>query len=313
MRSYDSLASIPDTAFERGTSVAVGKFDGVHRGHQALLGHARAAADRRGFEAIVVTFMENPQRVLNPDSRLAPIMSRQQRLDALAVAGISACVMLPFDDELAKMSAEHFVEDVLVRRLRARHVSVGPDFRFGHGGKGDVEMLSQLGRQHGFDVDVIGIVEDNGIGRVSSSRVREAIVQGDVMTAARMLGRPVEVRGTVIQGDARGRELGFPTANIGGPLEGLSPAEGVYAGWAIVGGSRHHAAISIGNNPTFTPHAAPRIEAFLLDFSKDIYGEPITIQFAERLRGNVVFADTDALVQRMHEDIRRTRVILSGR
>ncbi len=312
MLSYDSLRAIPVAAFPRGTAIAIGKFDGVHRGHQALLARACELAEEHDLDPIVFTFTENPQHVLHPELSLPPIMSRRQRLDALADAGIAACVMVPFDDELLAMGAELFAERVLVRGLRARTVIVGPDFRFGRGGAGDVALLAELGERHGFDVEVIPVVQDEELGRVSSSRVREAILQGDVALAARMLGRPVEVRSTVVRGDARGRELGFPTANLAAGIEGLVPAEGVYAGWAVVRGERHDAAISVGNNPTFTPDAEPRVEAYLIDFEGDLYGERIMVQFAERLRGNIVFSDVDALVERMHEDVREARAVLSG-
>lgn len=313
MLSYDSLGAIPEDAFQRGTAVAIGKFDGVHRGHQVLLEHARAAAEEQDLEPIVFTFVANPQHLLHPERRLPPIMSQAQRLEAFAAAGITGCVIVPFDDELSAMSAERFAEEVLAQRLHVRQVSVGPDFHFGRGGDGDVKMLAEFGARFGFAVEVIPVVEDEELGRISSSRVREAILQGDVTTAARMLGRPVEVRGTVVRGDARGRDLGFPTANLGGEIEGLIPAEGVYAGWAEVRGTNHHAAISVGNNPTFTPEGLARVEAFLLDFEGDLYDEQITVRFAERLRGNVVFSGVEALIQRMREDVRETREILIGR
>ncbi len=312
MRYFDSISEIPDDAFPNGAAVAIGKFDGVHRGHQALIASARAAAEAQGLEPIIFTFTENPARRLDPARHIAPIMSQDQRLETLRDAGIAACVMVPFDDEFAAVSPETFIKEVLVKRLRARRVSVGPDFRFGHGAAGTVELLAEMGEQLGFVVDLVAEVEDPEIGPISSTRVREEIGRGEVALAARMLGRPLEVRGTVVQGDARGRELGFPTANLGGGLEGLVPAEGVYAGWVLLGDERFQAAISVGNNSTFTPEADVRIEAFILDFSRDIYGEAISVQFVDRIRGNITFSGMEPLIEQMHRDVERAREILSN-
>lgn len=313
MRIYETLDSIPDDAFRLGTAVAIGKFDGVHRGHRALLERVMRFAQSSAVEPVVFTFANNPLSILRPESCPAPLMSREQRLDALAAEGLSACVMVPFDAELASVPADEFVEQVLVDTMRVQHLCVGQDFRFGSGGLGDADLLVEMGRRLGFTVDVMNNIEDAQAGRVSSSRVREAIVQGDVASARRMLGRPVTMRGQVVRGDARGREIGFPTANLGGKIEGLRPADGVYAGWAEIEGVRYEAAISVGANITFDPQGEPRVEAFLLDFTGDLYGKTIEVQFAERLRGMVAFASVEALVARMKEDVRETRALLCGK
>ncbi|NLB47258.1 MAG: bifunctional riboflavin kinase/FAD synthetase [Microbacteriaceae bacterium] len=310
MRVFESLDAIPEHEFSGGTAVAIGKFDGVHLGHQMLLQRIFDVGAARGTDPVVFTFANNPLSFLRPELCPEPLMSKAQRLDVLAAEGVSSCVMVPFDADLAAVSAEDFVSQVLVGQLRVRHLCVGNDFRFGHGGTGDPVLLVQLGEELGFSVEVIGDVEDDALGKVSSSRVRAAIVQGDVASAARMLGRPTEVRGTVVRGDARGRELGFPTANLGGPLEGLVPADGVYAGWATVGDQTYAAAISVGANVTFDPDGESRVEAYLLDFAANIYGEEIAISFVERLRGMAAFATVDALVTRMHDDVRETRTLL---
>lgn len=315
MRIYESIDSVPDGTFERGTAIAIGKFDGVHRGHQALLAGIASVAERQGLEPLVFTFLNNPLSYLRPDICPQPLMSRDQRVEALADSGVNTCVMVPFDASLAEVSAEEFVERILVNTLHVKHLCVGSDFRFGHKGAGDDELLIREGARLGFTVEVIPQVEDDEHGRVSSSRVREAITQGDVDVAARMSGRPVSVRGEVVHGDARGRELGFPTANLGetaasGDLEGLVPADGVYAGWAIVDGVRHAAAISVGVNLTFDPEGTPRVEAYLIDFDRELYGERIELQFVKRLRGMVAFAGVDELVERIHEDVRLTRQLL---
>lgn len=312
MRYFESLAEIPADAFPHGTAVAIGKFDGVHRGHQALIARARAAAELEELDPVVITFIANPQRRLNPQRRVPSIMSRNQRLEALKEQGVSACIMVPFDDEFAAMTAEAFVEEVLLRRVSAKHLSVGPDFRFGNGGLGNVEYLIRAGERLGFAVDVMPVVQDGSEERFSSTRIREAIMEGDVGLAARMLGRPHTVRATVVHGDARGRELGFPTANLGENIEGFVPAEGVYAGRVVVGDEFYDAALSVGNNPTFTPEAEPRVEAFILDFDQDIYGEPITVQFIERLRGNETFDGIEPLIVQMNADVERTREILAS-
>lgn len=312
MRVFEDLEELDPRLFPRGTALAIGKFDGVHRGHRALLRCVSDEAEQRGLDPLVFTFANNPLSVLRPEACPDPIMSVAQRLDALDGEGVEACAIVPFDEALAKVSAEDFVEDVLVSRLRVRHLCVGADFRFGREGLGTPKLLAELGERFDFSVEVVEDVEDEELGKVSSSRIREAILQGDVATAARMLGRPVALRGEVVHGDARGREIGFATANLGGEIEGLRPADGVYAGWATVRGERYLAAISVGANVTFDPDGEPRVEAHLLDFDGDLYGQRIAVQFVERLRGMAAFASVEALVARMHEDVRETRIILAG-
>ena len=312
MKTITSLADLSSTTFPAGTAVAIGKFDGVHRGHRALLERIARAADAGLGEPVVLTFENNPLSVLRPESCPPPIMSRAQRLEALDEAGAAVCVMIPFDERLAEMPAESFVRDVLVGRLRVRHVCVGRDFRFGNRGAGDVVLLTQLGDQFGFSVEVVGDVVDPGLGRVSSSNVRAALLAGEISLATGLLGRYPSVRGVVVHGDARGRDLGFPTANLGGEIEGLPPVDGVYAGWAVVDGARYQAAVSVGRNVTFDPAGEVRVEAFLMDFSGDLYGKTLEIQFVAHLRGMIAFDGVDALVARMHEDVAQAREILSA-
>lgn len=309
MRLITSLEAI-DEVSPRGSAVAIGKFDGVHLGHQAILGRLRDVAGAHDLDSVVFTFTNNPLSYLRPEICPAPLMSAAQRQEAIAEAGVDACLMVPFDEHLASIPAEDFVRDILVNRLRAQHVIVGADFRFGHLGRGEVSMLREMGAELGFTVEEVSFVTDDDLGRVSSTRVREAIAQGEVELAARMLGRPVSVRGEVVTGDARGRELGFPTANLGGEIEGFVPADGVFAGWVTVGGARHPSAISIGSNPTFTPDAQSRVEAYLLDFSGDLYGQRMTVEFEHRVRGTYTFAGVEELVERIAEDVRETRDLL---
>lgn len=310
MRVFSALDAIGPADFQFGTAVAIGKFDGVHKGHQTILARLTAAARERGAESVVFTFENNPMRVLHPEKCPPQLMSPAQRIEQIAAAQVDACVMVPFDTQLSQVTADDYVTHVLVGTLHACHIIVGSDFRFGHRGSGDVEMLGALGKVHGFSVEVIESVDDERLGRISSTGVRETLSTGDVAGAARMIGRNVEVRGEVVHGDARGRDLGFPTANLGGTIEGLVPADGVYAGWVVIDGVRRPTAISVGVNPTFTPGGQSRVEAFLLDFEGDLYGKKMTVEFVEHLRGMETYRDIDALVTQMHADVHKTREVL---
>lgn len=317
MLVFESLDEIDPGVFAAGSCVAVGKFDGLHLGHQAILRQLDRAAEKDAAtgersRTVVFTFANNPLSYLNPAQCPHPLMSRAQRLAAFADAGVDVCVMVEFDEAFSQIPAESFVTDVLVGKLRARHVVMGDDFRFGHRGAGDGALLERFGAELGFRAELVEWVADNGGEQVSSSRVREALAAGDVETAHRMLGRPAVVRGEVVHGDARGRELGFPTANLGGEIEGYVPADGVYSGWVVIDGVRREAAISVGNNPTFTPDEQSRVEAFILDFDGDLYGESMEVQFTHRLRGTVAFESLVALIDQMHADVSRTRELLSG-
>lgn len=312
MRVIESLAEIQPADFAAGSCVAIGKFDGLHLGHQSILEHLLLEARAEGQQAVVFTFANNPLSYLNPERCPQPLMSRAQRLEAFAAAGVDVCVMVEFDAEFSAIPATEFVSDVLVERLHARHIIMGADFRFGHRGAGDGVLLRELGESHGFTAEVVEWVEDPASGPVSSSAARDAVLRGDVEAATRMLGRPPAVRGEVVHGDARGRELGFPTANLGGALEGLVPEDGVYAGWVLLGDELLVAAISVGNNPTFTPNEQSRVEAFVLDFDRDVYGQRIEVRFAHRLRGTEKFDSLDALLVQMTADVVETRRLLGA-
>ena len=311
MQIIETLEAIRPADFASGSCVAIGKFDGLHLGHQAILDRMRTEARAMGARSVAFTFANHPLSYLRPEACPRPLMSRAQRLEAITSLGLDACVMVEFNAEFAAIPAEQFVLDVLVGRLNAKHILMGADFRFGHRGSGDGALLRALGEQHGFTAEVLDWVEDDEEGQVSSSRIREALIAGDVEGAGRMTGRPVSVRGEVVHGDARGRELGFPTANLGGTVEGLVPADGVYAGWAVLDGVAHQAAISVGNNPTFTPEEASRVEAYILDFSGDIYGRTLEIRFAHRLRGMERFDGLEALIAQMDADVAEVRALLA--
>ncbi len=296
--------------------VTVGKFDGVHTGHRAVIDQVRTAADRRGARAVVVTFDRNPLAVLRPQACPPDVVGPAQKERLLAATGIDATLVLTFDAELAALTPREFVERVLLP-LGVVEVLVGVDFRFGHRAAGTPQVLAELGEESGFTVRILADVAAPGEGRrVSSTWVREALAAGDVATAAELLGRPHAVRGEVVHGAERGRELGFPTANLASDSEGLLPAEGVYAAWLVderTPGAAFPAAVSVGVNPTFEELTRPRVEAYVLDRDDlDLYGAIVEIRFVARLRPMVAFPDPGALVGQMRADVADARAALSA-
>ena len=300
--------------------VAIGKFDGVHTGHRAVIDRARVDAATGGARVVAVTFDRNPLALLRPEICPDNLIGVHQKLQLLAETGIDATLLLRFDRDLADLPAREFVEHVLVGALGVRTVLVGRDFRFGRGGAGNPELLAELGREFGFTVDVVDDVRAIDAGRrVSSTWIRELLAEGDVETAAKLLGRVPSVWGEVVHGLKRGRELGFPTANLSSECEGFVPADGVYAGWLIDEGSadglrrgiRYPAAISIGTNPTFDDVPVRQVEAYVLDETElDLYGHRVEIQFASRIRGMIAFDGIDALVRQMTDDVAHVRTAL---
>jgi riboflavin kinase/FMN adenylyltransferase len=261
-----------------------------------------------------VTFDRNPLSLLRPDLCPPTLTSNQQKLELLESTGVDAVLMLTFDEQLAAQSPAQFVGSVLADALHARVVLVGADFRFGARGAGDVDVLRELGQRHGFEVVLVPDVMSGADGRLSSTRIRTLLAAGHVAEAAVLLGRAPSVRSIVVRGAQRGHELGFPTANLDpARLEGLIPADGVYAGWLTVRGTRYPAAISVGNNPTFTGVAERQVEAYALDESFDLYGATAEVAFVEYVRGMLAFDDVDALVVQMREDVERIRAILADR
>ena len=296
--------------------VTIGFYDGVHRGHQALIAHVRELADERGCATAIVTFDRHPALVVRPSSAPRLLTDLNQRIELLAAAGIEYCVVVHFDEERAAEPAEDFVSEVLVGCLSARAVAVGEDFHFGRGRGGNVALLQQLGPRLGFDVVPFGLVEIPDLdGPVSSTAIRKLVVEGDVEAAAALLGRPHEVHGVVEHGDGRGRPLGFPTANVAVPGEILLPADGIYAGWyARPSGAVHPTAISLGRRPTFYADAeSSLLEAHLLDFDDDLYGEVARVRFVGRLRGEERFESVEALVEQMARDVVAARTALTRR
>jgi riboflavin kinase/FMN adenylyltransferase len=289
-------------------SVAVGNFDGVHRGHQALVAAAVARSREGGGPAVVLTFDPHPARVLRPQAAPAALTTLAQKEELVAALGIDRLVVVPFDARLAALSPEAFAREVLQQALGARHVVVGESFRFGKGREGDPRRLEALGAGLGFAVEVVPPVLEGGR-PISSSRVREALARGDVAEARRLLGRDYFVDGEVVRGDGRGRSIGVPTANLA-PERQILPANGVYAarcrpgelGW-------HTAAVNVGERPTFGGGRV-RLEAHLLDFDGDLYGSRLRVAFHERLRGEQRFEGKDALVAQIRKDIDAARARL---
>ncbi|WP_435744130.1 bifunctional riboflavin kinase/FAD synthetase [Nocardioides sp. SYSU DS0663] len=310
MQVWRSLEDVPDDLGR--TVVVVGNFDGVHLGHRRVLARARELARERGGLAVVaVTFDPHPMAVLRPEHAPTALTTVDARADLLAEAGADGVLAVPFDRSVAAWTPEEFVTRVLVDALRAAAVVVGANFRFGSRAAGDVATLTELGAVHDFTAE--GIPLDGGPMVWSSTYVRTCLAAGDVTGAAEALGRPYAVRGEVVRGDQRGRELGYPTANV--PTGGLMavPADGVYAGWLrrLDTGERHPAAISVGTNPTFHGARERRVESYVLDRTDlELYGVEVEVSFVERLRGMTTFASVEELVDQMADDVRRARELL---
>lgn len=283
--------------------VPIGIFDGVHRGHQLVLEHAVAAARRRDARVVVITFDPHPSTILRPEATPLLITTVERRVAMLEQHGADEVVVLEFNKALSMQPAEEFVKRTLVGRLHAVQIVVGANFRFGHRAKGDVALL----RRFDLAVDDVPLLPAVDGEPVSSTFVRDRIAEGDVAAAAAALGRPHFVEGPVIRGDGRGRDLGFPTANLAIDPVIAVPADGVYAGHLVrASGERLPAAISVGSNPTFDG-TVRRVEAYALDVDVDLYDEHVAIEFAERLRGMQRFGNVDELISQMALDVQQTR------
>lgn len=297
-----------------GCAATIGVYDGVHLGHQAVIRATQEEAARHGVRTAVVTFDRHPATILRPESAPLLLTTLDQKLELLEATGVDCAVVVTFDERRAHESAEDFAREVLVDRLRARAVVVGEDFHFGHRRRGNVAMLRELGAVHGFTVEGLGLLPSpTGVDEpVSSTAIRRALAGGDVAAAARMLGRPFELRGTVVRGDQRGRLLGFPTANVPVPRSMAVPADAVYAGWYVrPDGTEHPAAINLGRRPTFYEHAeASLLEAHLLDFQGDLYDEVGRVRFVELLRSEMRFDSVEALVAQLNHDVANARRVL---
>lgn len=289
--------------------VTIGKFDGVHLGHRAVIDRLRELSN--GRRVVVVTFDRHPQSLIDPDNAPLPLLSVAQKVEALEAAGADRVVVLPFTQEFASLSPTDFVRDVLSSGISASLVLVGRDFRFGSGGAGTIATLAEMGEELGFAVEVVEDVCVEGSAKVSSSSIREALLNGDVESAATLLGRPHSVRGLVVHGHQRGRVLGYPTVNLEERNEGLVPKAGVYAGTVEVHGVEYLAGISVGKNPTFTDVTRDQVEAHALDADFDAYGASAVIRFTHWLRGIESFASVEELVDALHADFAKIRAMIS--
>jgi riboflavin kinase/FMN adenylyltransferase len=293
------------------TAASIGAYDGVHRGHVAVLRLVRQLADARGLASTVVTFDRHPAQVIRPETAPKLLNTLEQRLELLEETGlVDVCCVLTFDEARREETAEDFVRTVLAAQLHARLVVVGADFHFGYERQGNVALLEHLGADLGFEVVGLGLVAPGTETEpFSSTRIRALVAAGDVSGAQALLGRPHAVRGTVAHGDQRGRELGFPTANVAVSNETCLPADGIYAGTLRdAAGVVRTAAISLGRRPTFYETAdTSLLEAFVLDFDGDLYDQNVEVAFVERLRGEEKFDSVDALIAQMKRDVEATR------
>jgi len=311
MLFFDGLESIPGNFGP--SAVTIGKFDGVHLGHREVLDSLRRLAAEKGLVSTVVTFDRHPLALLNPARCPIPLTSNAHKRELLAAAGVDATVMIPFTAEFSAEQPEDFINRVLIDMLDVRVIFVGSTFRFGHAGRGDVAMLRRAGLEKGFEVRSIDQVLAGAERPVSSTLIRELLDAGDVVGATVLLGRPPSVRGEIVHGSERGRELGYPTANFARNCAGFFPADGVYAAQFTALGRTMPAAVSIGNNPTFAGVPDKQVEAHVLDETLDLYGEVATVEFLEFVRPMVKFDGVDALIAQMTVDEERIRQLLNVR
>lgn len=290
------------------TYLSIGNFDGVHAGHQALLQQMLAAAHQAGAQAGILTFDPHPREVLRPDQPLPSLSTLDERLARLEALGLDFVVVQPFSRATAQVTATEFAT-LLVNHLRVRALWVGPDFALGHKRQGTVPFLRELGQSLGFTVQVAAAFWQDGH-EVRSGAIRSLIESGDVRTAARLLGHPYTLTGAVVKGDQRGATIGFPTANLAVAANRLLPANGVYATWAVLPWERRAAVTNIGVRPTFSGQGRS-VEAHLLDFSGDLYGQSLTLEFVERLRPEQRFDGVEALVAQIRLDAAHARTILT--
>lgn len=291
-----------------GATVAIGIFDGVHRGHQAILSQAKSLSNGRGL--IVLTFDPHPRAIFDPENAPSMLVSLERRVELLKHHGADAVVVCEFDRDFASKSPEEFVSEVLVRQLQISGAVLGANFTYGYKAAGKVEDLIEAGKEHGFVAEEVSIQDFEG-SPISSTRIRDAVARGDVENAAMLLSRPHRLEGVVVHGEKRGREIGYPTANLGYSTAFNSvPKDGVYAGWLEVQGARWPAAISIGTNPTFAGERSTQVEAYALDQEGlDLYDKSAKIDFGWRLRDTVKFDGLEPLLAQMKNDCDQARIL----
>lgn len=295
--------------------VTIGVFDGVHRGHQALIGKTVEIAKTRNLPSVVLTFDPHPSEVIRPGSHPAQLTTLRRKAELVEELGIDVFAVLPFTPELMRLSSDEFVHEILVDRLHAAALVVGENFTFGAHGAGTVPLLRELGKRFGFvtyGAELQGERNDNAEITFSSTYVRSCIDAGDVAAAEEALARPHRLEGIVVRGDGRGHDLGYPTANLSTPRFAAVPADGVYACWFVRAadpGRRLPAAVSVGTNPTFSGRERT-VEAFVLDVDEDFYGQYVGLDFVSRLRDQIRFSSPAELVEQIDDDVTRTREIL---
>jgi len=299
MQRYRSLTE----ASLQGAHLTVGVYDGVHRGHQEILRRVTA-----GSPSVVLTFHPHPASVLG-GHEIKCLTTPDERADLLAAQGVDVVITEPFTRDLASVSAYEFMSR-LKRHLGLAHLFIGYDFALGKGREGNAARLSEIGRELGYTVEVVPAVGDES-GVISSTEIRKLVSRGDLAEAALLLGHPYQIGGPVIHGDHRGRTIGFPTANLDYPLQKVLPSNGIYACWAWLGSERFAAAINVGVRPTVhDDQTVPNVEAYLLDFDREIYGQHLRLDFVARLRDELKFPSLDALIEQMHRDVAQARDIL---
>ncbi|MCK0440401.1 bifunctional riboflavin kinase/FAD synthetase [Gordonia alkaliphila] len=299
--------------------VTIGVFDGVHRGHAQLIAAATRAAAERGIPSVLMTFDPHPSEVVRPGTHPPQLSTLHRRADLAQEMGIDVFCVIPFTPTLAAQSPEEFAHEVLVEQLHAAAVVVGDNFTFGHKALGDVAKLTELGERFGFEVTGVSLFGEHAV-TYSSTYIRSCVSSGDVELAAEALGRPHRVEGVVVHGAKRGRDLGYPTANVAATVHAAIPGDGVYAAWftvlpsanepqGMVIGRRYPAAVSVGTNPTFSGRNRT-VEAYILDVDVDVYGQHVAVDFVSRIRGMDAYDSLDALIAAIRDDVDRTRVIL---
>lgn len=297
-------------------AVTIGAYDGVHRGHLSVIAQTRAIAERHGAKSAIVTFEPHPAYVLRLENAPALLTSLEHKLELLEAAGVDTAVVVPFDMERSTETPADFVKNVLADCLNAKAVIVGSDFHFGVNRAGNVEVLTELGKQHGFEVEGVELLsrDDGKVESISSTVIRRALAGGEIGTANALLGRTHELRGPVVQGDQRGRTIGFPTANVAVKPEMAMPADAVYAAWYLrADGVRMPAAVNVGKRPTFYQDAEHSlVEAHVIDFDGDLYDEDARVQFVELIRSEQRFDGIDALQAQLKLDIETARSILAA-
>lgn len=301
--------------------VTIGVFDGVHRGHAQLITAATTAARERGIPSVLMTFDPHPAEVVRHGTHPAQLTTLTRRAELAEELGIDVFCVMPFTAELASRSPQDFAHDVIVESLHAAEVVVGDNFTFGKKAAGNVAKLAELGTKFGFEVQAISLFGEHAV-TFSSTYIRACVAAGDVESAAEALGRPHRVEGVVVRGDGRGRELGYPTANVAPPMHAAIPADGVYAAWftvlgagpvvgQVIPGEQYEAAVSVGTNPTFSGRTRT-VEAFVLDASADLYGQHVAVDFVSHIRPMVPFDSVDDLIVAMGQDVETARRLLAA-